>query len=155
MAKPMTPTPTIPTLPCSALAKCHLLVGTKERRQNRSMRTGAARAGIHRGCGQDQYAGQPVLPGGAEAEKSGGGRDLLHQNDAGKRTQKRTAPAENAGAAENHGRDALQGVILADGRIADADLRGEQNAAQLREKGAEHVGENAAAIDLRSEPISR
>src|SRR5271166_1337546 len=123
MAKPMTPAPTIPTFPCSALAKCHLLIKTKEGRRSRSMRSGTARARIHRRCGQDQDARKPILPSGAEAEKAGRGRDLLHQNDTGKRAEKGTAPAENTRAAENHGRDALQGVILTDGRIADADLR--------------------------------
>ncbi len=87
------------------------------------MRRGAARAGIHCGCGQDQYPRQPVLPRGAEAEKARRRRDFLHQDHPGKRAQKGTAPAENAGAAENDGRDALQRVVLADGRIADADLR--------------------------------
>ena len=108
MAKPMTPAPTIPTFPCSALAKCHLPIKTKEGRRSRSMRSGAARARIHRRRGQDQDARKPILPSGAEAEEAGCGRDLLHQNDPGKRAEEGTAPAENTRAAENHGRDALQ-----------------------------------------------
>lgn len=94
------------------------------------MRRRTTRAGIHRGCRQDQDARKPVLPSGAEAKEAGRRRDLLHQDHPGKGAQKRAPPTENAGTAENHGRDALQRVVLADGRVADADLGGQQDTAK-------------------------
>src|SRR5262245_50478488 len=100
-----------------------------------------ARAGlrIHRRGEQDQRARQPILPGGAEAEKARGAADFLDEDDARERAEERAAAAEDAGSAEHHGRDALQRVVLPDGRIADADLTGEQQPACGREERAQHV----------------
>ena len=46
-------------------------------------------------------------------------------------------------------------VILADGRIADADLSREQHPAGGREQGAEDIGQDRRPIDPRSQPIGR
>ena len=44
----------------------------------------------------DKLPRQPVLPGGAEAEKAGGGRDLLDEQHPGQRPDEGPAAAEDA-----------------------------------------------------------
>src|SRR5262245_24429621 len=91
------------------------------------MPSAGARRRVHRGGEQDKDAGQPVLPGGAEAEKARRAGDLLDKNDSGERAKEGAAAAEDTGAAEHHRRDALKRVVLSDRGIADADLAGEHD----------------------------
>ena len=73
------------------------------------------------------------MPSRPKTEKACCGGDLLDEQDARQCTEERTAATKDTGAAEHHRRDALQRIVLTNGRIADADLSGQQKPTQCGE----------------------